>query len=93
MTSSTFDIFKETSDGPVWVEAIQGLGEAKERMALLVLTTPGEYFIHSQGEGVVAKQSQEFFEEMLSSDWRDWKSELSNNQAGTVRRVRRNAKI
>ena len=93
MTGFTFDIFRVTSDGPLWVEAILGLSEAKERMAVLVMTSPGEYFIHSQGEGVVAKQSQEFFEETLSSDWRDWKSRLSNNQAGTVRRVRRNAKI
>ena len=56
--SSTFDIFKETSDGPVWVEAIHGLGEAKERMAHLVLISPAEYFIHSQLDGVVARQSQ-----------------------------------
>jgi hypothetical protein len=58
MTGSTFDIFKETSDGPVWVEAIQGLGEAKERMAYLVLISPAEYFIHSQEEGVVARRSE-----------------------------------
>jgi hypothetical protein len=58
MMGSTFDIFRETSDGPVWVEAIQGLGDAKERMARLVLISPAEYFIHSQVEGVVARQSQ-----------------------------------
>ena len=56
--SSTFDIFKETSDGPVWMEAIQGLGEAKERMAHLVLSSPAEYFIHSQEHGVIARQSE-----------------------------------
>ena len=58
LVGSTFDIFKETSDGPLWVEAIQGLEEAKERLAHLVLISPAEYFIHSQGEGVVARQSQ-----------------------------------
>ena len=57
MKGSTFDIFRVTSEGPLWVEAILGLREAKERMALLVLTSPGQYFIHSQGEGVVAKQT------------------------------------
>jgi hypothetical protein len=62
---STFDIFKVTSDGPLWVEAVQGLERAKERMAHLALTSPGgEYFIHSQEEGVIAKQTQEYLEEM-----------------------------
>ena len=60
---STFDIFKITSDGPPWVEAVQGLEKAKERMAHLALTSPGEYFIHSQEQGVVVKQTQEFVEE------------------------------
>ena len=61
---STFDIFKITSDGPLWVEAVQGLERAKERMARLALTSPGEYFIHSQDSGVVAKQTQEYLEEI-----------------------------
>jgi len=60
---STFDIFKATSDGPLWVEAVQGLEKAKEQMAHLALSSPGEYFIHSQEEGVIAKQTQEFLEE------------------------------
>ena len=60
---STFDIFKVTSGGPLWVEAVEGLEKAKERMAQLALTSPGEYFIHCQEGGVIAKQSQEFFEE------------------------------
>jgi hypothetical protein len=61
---SIYDIFKVTSDGPLWVEAVQGLERAKERMAHLGLTSPGEYFIHSQEEGVIAKQTQEFLEEI-----------------------------
>ena len=61
---STFDIFKVTSGGPLWVEAVQGLERAKERMAHLALTSPGEYFIHSQGESVIAKQTEESLEEL-----------------------------
>jgi hypothetical protein len=61
---STFDIFKVTSDGPLWVEAVQGLEKAKERMAHLALTSSEEYFIHSQDNGVVAKQTQEYLEEI-----------------------------
>jgi hypothetical protein len=61
---STFDIFKVTSDGPLWVEAVRNLERAKERMAHLALISPGEYFIHSQDTGVVAKQTQEYLEEI-----------------------------
>jgi len=61
---STFDIFKVTSDGPLWAKVVHGLEEAKEQMAHLALTSPGEYFIHSQDYGVVAKQTQEFLEEI-----------------------------
>jgi hypothetical protein len=64
MMGSTFDIFKITSDGPLWVEAVQGLEKAKERMAHLALTSSEEYFIHSQDNGVVAKQTQEYLEEI-----------------------------
>jgi hypothetical protein len=64
MMNSTFDIFKRLPDGdPVWITAVQGLKEAKERMARAAAISPGEYFIHLQGEGVVAThvtQSQEW---------------------------------
>lgn len=58
---STCDIFKVTPNGPLWVEAVRGLREARERMARLALTFPGEYFIYSQGN-VVAKQAPEWVE-------------------------------
>ena len=38
----------------------RGFGEAKVRMARLALISPGEYFIHSEAKGVVARQSQEW---------------------------------
>ena len=53
---STFDIFKRLPDGdPVWITAVQGLQEAKEQVARTAANSPGEYFIHLQGEGIVAK--------------------------------------
>jgi hypothetical protein len=58
----TFDIFKVLPDGPVWVAAVEGLREARERMGGLLLTSPGEYFIHSHENGVVARESQEWAE-------------------------------
>jgi hypothetical protein len=58
---STCDIFRVTPDGPLWVEAVPGgLREAKERMAHLALTLPGEYFIHFQGKSLVATPVQEW---------------------------------
>jgi len=57
---STFDIFKATVDGPLWIEAVEGLREAKERMARLAVTSPGEYFIHSQEKGIMARQAHEW---------------------------------
>jgi len=62
---STFDIFKVTSDGPLWVEAVQALETAKKQMTRLALTSPGEYFIHSQEQGVISKQTQEFSEDIV----------------------------
>jgi hypothetical protein len=59
---STFDIFKLLPDGPLWITAVQGLKEAKERMARMALISPGEYFIHSQERGVVGRQPQEWAE-------------------------------
>jgi hypothetical protein len=59
---SAFDIFKVLSDGPLWVSAAQSLREAKERMARFVLVSPGEYFIRSEQEVVVATQSQDWAE-------------------------------
>lgn len=41
---STFDIFKLTADGGVWVTAALDLPEAERRMARFGLVSPGEYF-------------------------------------------------
>jgi hypothetical protein len=54
MMGSTFAIFKIAPDGPLWLEAVQGLREAEERMDRLALTGPGQYFIHSPSKGIVA---------------------------------------
>ena len=72
---STFDIFKVTSDGPLWADAVQGLEKAKERMAQLALTSPGEYFIHSQEQGVIAKQATNFWKKY--HDYSDLHDEVS----------------
>ena len=49
-----FDIFKGLPDGNfLWVDAVQGLPEAKSHINQLALTEPGRYLIHSQQLGFV----------------------------------------
>jgi hypothetical protein len=57
----TFDIFKIRPGGALrMIMTVLGLREAKVWMARLALISPGEYFIHSEEKGVVARQSQEW---------------------------------
>ncbi len=53
----TFDIFRKLPDGkPVWVEAVEGLEEAKKRLTGLALISPEEYFIYSESKGIVVER-------------------------------------
>jgi hypothetical protein len=59
-----FDIFKRRSNGnTLWITAVEGLTEAKKRMARFAQLSPGEYFVYLQGEGIVAE---------LSGDYQHW---------------------
>jgi hypothetical protein len=50
----TYDIFKRRDDGyPFWITAVETLKEARERTTSFALVAPGEYFIYSQGEGII----------------------------------------
>jgi len=59
MTSATYDIFRKLPAGePVWVEAVQGLEDAKSRLNELVSVRPGDYYIYDLGhERIVAMAS------------------------------------
>jgi hypothetical protein len=49
-----FDIFRRLPDGkPLWIESVQGLHAAKDRLSHLLSATPGEYFIYSEKSGGV----------------------------------------
>lgn len=51
-----FDIFKKLPDGhPLWVKAVDGLEEAKNQLARLAASSPGEYFIYSVRKGCVVQ--------------------------------------
>lgn len=51
-----FDIFKRLPDGhPIWVKAVDGLEEAKNQLARLAVSSPGEYFIYSARNGGIVQ--------------------------------------
>ena len=44
--NETYDIFRDLAEtGPIWIEAVQGLGAAKARLTELSEARPGNYFI------------------------------------------------
>ena len=65
---STFDIFKVTTGGPLWIEAVRGLDRAKEQMAHLALTSPGDYFVHSQEQGSSSSSLKHFWKKYHDLD-------------------------
>lgn len=49
-----FDIFRRLPDGqPLWVQAVEGLEEAKMQLARLVQANPGEYFIFDMSSSAI----------------------------------------
>ncbi len=52
--SCKFDVFKRDLTGhPIWMAALEGLEEAKERMNRFAEDSPGQYFIYSEERGIV----------------------------------------
>ena len=55
-----FDIFSRLPDGsPLWLESIEGLAKAQERLERLAKLNPGEYFIYSEEAGGVVRRVPE----------------------------------
>jgi len=43
----TYDIFRRLPDGgPVWIEAVQTLEDARARVTSLLEAQPGDYFVY-----------------------------------------------
>jgi hypothetical protein len=40
-----YDIFRESSDGPLWVTQAATLAEAQEKLEMLAQSTPAKYFV------------------------------------------------
>jgi hypothetical protein len=53
-TEPTYDMFKRRDDGyPFWITAVKTLEEARARTTGYALVVSGDYFIYSQGEGII----------------------------------------
>jgi hypothetical protein len=67
MTEPTFDIFAGGPEkDPVWVEAVQGLSDALERMEQIAQKTPGQYFVFSIGSHAILARTETFKKPELS---------------------------
>jgi hypothetical protein len=53
-----FDIFKRLRDGTsLWILAVEGLEEARNRMNRLALVVPGDYLIYSEERVLVIESA------------------------------------
>lgn len=55
--SSKFDIFKKLGNGKsLWIVAVEGLEQARNRMNRLAVIGPGDYLIYSQEKGLIVER-------------------------------------
>jgi hypothetical protein len=59
MKEPTFDIFSGTSDrDAVWLECVDGLSQARQRLERIAAAIPGAYFLYDPASrSVIAKSS------------------------------------
>jgi hypothetical protein len=54
---SKFDIFKRLRNGTsLWIVAVEGLEQARNRIARLAVVGPGDYLIYSQEKGLIVER-------------------------------------
>jgi hypothetical protein len=49
----TYDIFRKLPGGPIWVEAVQDLEHARLRLAKLIESRPGDYFVYDASKSKI----------------------------------------
>jgi hypothetical protein len=58
--SSKYDIFAKIPETPLtWIESVEDIHEAKERLISLAASTPGDYFIWDLSEQRFIEQVEE----------------------------------
>ena len=61
MKEPSFDIFSGApTKNPVWLEAVEGLSNARARMHEIAAQTPGQYFVFSTTRRTVLAQTETF---------------------------------
>jgi hypothetical protein len=61
MKEPSFDIFTGTSDkDAIWLEAVEGLSNARARMHEIAAQIPGQYFIFSPGDHQILARTETF---------------------------------
>ena len=61
MTEPTFDIFSGSSNqDAVWIEAVEGLSAARERMEQIATENPGKYFLFSASSHAILARVETF---------------------------------
>jgi hypothetical protein len=57
-SESMYDIFMKLPDGsPLWLEAVQGLDQARSRLASLARSSEGDYFVYSEKSGGIIERA------------------------------------
>lgn len=75
----TLDIFKRLPDGqPEWIEAVEGLEEAKARLTRLALNSPADYFIYSVAHQTVVGGCSEETTNKDRSERGNWRLTSAN---------------
>ena len=61
MQETVFDIFRgRTERDAMWLEAVAGLSNARERMEIIASLTPGPYFLYSSEARSILSTIQTF---------------------------------
>jgi hypothetical protein len=56
-TSNRFGIIRTLPSGvPQWIEAVEGLAEAKACLMRLAVKEPGEFYIYSETSGIIVER-------------------------------------
>lgn len=51
-----YDIFRESSDGPLWVGQAATLVEAKDKVDMLARSVPAEYFVRDAASAKIVER-------------------------------------
>jgi hypothetical protein len=61
MKETMFDVFSETlKNGPLRIESVEGLSNARERMEQIASEEPGQYFLYSVKDHVIFARIETF---------------------------------